>query len=310
MKSSERILVVGTGAMACLFSARLLQVGIQVQMLGGWTEGIQGIRDKGIRVLEDGGEQVFKPDQIGPNPGDFTGVNLALVLVKSWGTRKAAEQLSQCLASEGLALTLQNGLGNYEILADKLGSDRALAGATTAGATLVKPGVVKPAGQGTISIGDHPHSRSLVEILRRADFNVDVVGDIQALVWGKLVVNSAINPLTAILAVRNGELVDNQYSLELLGCAAEETGSVAAGLGIQIPYSDPAGAAAKVAMDTAENISSMLQDLQRGAPTEIEAINGQVVRAGEKAGVPIPINLALYSLVKSLVAIGKANKQE
>jgi 2-dehydropantoate 2-reductase len=310
MKSSEPILVVGTGAMACLFSARLLQAGLQVYMLGGWAEGIQAIRDSGIKVLEEAGERIYHPDLISSKPGDFAGARLALVLVKSWGTVKAARQLSQCLAPDGLALTLQNGLGNYEILAEGLGFKRALVGTTTAGATLVKAGVVKPAGSGSISIGDHTRGRFLIDLLRSAGFKVETVNDIQSLVWGKLAINTAINPLTAILGVPNGKLVENPQSLELLGRTARETATVAGSLGINIPYPDPAAAAEKVARDTAGNISSMLQDLRRGAPTEIDAINGQVVQNGEKAGIPTPTNQALYSLVKSLVAINKTGQKE
>jgi len=308
MKSAESILVVGTGAMACLFASRLLQAGLKVNMLGGWTEGIKAIRENGIRVFEGEKVKIFRPDLVSPDPRDHKGTRSVLVLVKSWGTANAARGLAQCLIPDGLALTLQNGLGNYEVLVESLGSERAMAGTITAGATLVEPGLVRPAGEGTISIGDHPGSGLLVKLLRTAGFRVEIISDIQSLLWGKLVVNSAINPLTAILGIPNGELVDIPYAFELLKRTAKETSIVAEGLAIQVPFSDPAGAAVKVAQNTAGNISSMLQDLRRGAPTEIDAINGQVVQAGERAGIPTPINQTLYSLVKSLVAVNTNRK--
>jgi 2-dehydropantoate 2-reductase len=120
--------------------------------------------------------------------------------------------------------------------------------------------------------------------------------------WGKLVISSAINPLTAILDIKNGDLLELEPARELMNLVARESGEVASRLGIQLPYPNPSAAAEKVAGDTAHNRSSMLQDITRGAPTEIDAICGQIVKSGEMAGIHTPLNYTLWKLVKSRLA--------
>jgi 2-dehydropantoate 2-reductase len=136
--------------------------------------------------------------------------------------------------------------------------------------------------------------------LEQADFTVATVADLEALVWGKLAINAAINPLTALLRMPNGELLSSPTTRDLMGRAAREVAAVAAARGITLPYPDPAAAAEDVATRTATNSSSMLQDVRRGALTEIDAICGAVVAAGAEVGVRTPINQILWQLVKSL----------
>jgi 2-dehydropantoate 2-reductase len=155
-------------------------------------------------------------------------------------------------------------------------------------------------GSATVSLGEHLRLEPLVEALRIANFRVEVVADTESLLWGKLVVNSAINPLTALLRLPNGELLTRPAARSLMGEVAAETARVAAAQGIVLPYSDAVAAVEAVAQRTAENISSMLRDVQRDAPTEIEAINGAIVRAGEQVGVSTPLNRTLWQLVSSL----------
>src|SRR5574341_314120 len=137
------ILIVGTGALATLFASRLTQAGCRVIMLGTWPEGIRALRENGARLVDaNGSEQTFRVS-IADDPKTCRGIKHALVLVKSWQTERAARQLTECLAEDGLAVTLQNGLGNREILAERLGATRVALGTTTTGATLLGPGLVK-----------------------------------------------------------------------------------------------------------------------------------------------------------------------
>ena len=129
---------------------------------------------------------------------------------------------------------------------------------------------------------------------------MELVSDPTALLWGKLVINAAINPLTAILRVPNGELLERPSARELLAEAAREAAMVAEKLGINLPYTDPVMAAEDVARKTASNLSSMLQDVLGGRVTEIEAINGMIVHNGEKTGVDTPVNRMLWQLVRSM----------
>ena len=306
------ILIVGSGAMACLFAARLSAAGVPVMLLGNWPEAVKAIRRDGIRLLAADGSARAYPVQVinglelsAEGPASDTvellaGVRYALVLVKSWQTGRAACQLAACLPGDGLALTLQNGIGNRETLAAVLGEQRVFLGVTTAGATLVAPGCVRPAGMGSVTLDAGPRLAPLAAMLRAGGFSVDTVPDADGLVWGKLVISAAINPLTALFGIPNGELLSREPARILLASAALEAAAVAAAQGVQLPYPDPVAAVEKVARNTASNHSSMLQDVQRGAPTEIDAICGAIVRAGQQSGIPTPVNNSLWQLVKTI----------
>jgi 2-dehydropantoate 2-reductase len=295
------VLIVGTGAMACLFAARLSACGVAVTMLGGWQEGLKALEENGVRIVEEDRRERAYPVQVVSDPKACSTASFALVMVKSWQTRTAARQLAECLAPDGIALTLQNGMGNREILADSLGAQRTALGSTTAGAYLLSPARVRAAGEGVISLGIHSRLPPLADILRSANFIVETVTDLNVLLWGKLVINAAINPLTALLRVPNGELLDRPPARSLLVAAAREAAAVAVAKGIHLPYPDPVVAVETIARKTAANYSSMLQDVLRGAPTEIDAISGAIIQAGEELGVTVPINRTLMLLVKSLI---------
>ncbi len=298
--TSPLTLVVGTGAMACLFAARLSAAGIPVVMLGSWTQGLAALRESGVRVVDKDGRQRQYAVTVTDDPERCAGAVYALVLVKSWQTERVADQLARCLPQNGLALTLQNGMGNLEVLSKALGAKRVALGSTTAGAYLVAPGQVQPAGEGVITLGIHAQLKPLAVLLGKAGFVVETLTDLTSLQWGKLVINAAINPLTALLRVPNGELLARPSARALMAATAREAAAVAVGKGVHLPYPDPVMAAESIARRTESNFSSMLQDVLRGAPTEIDVINGAIVRAGEQNGVPTPVNRTLWQLVRGL----------
>lgn len=286
--------------MACLFGARLSPYA-EVTLLGTWTEGLAALQHGGIR-LEAGGLETRHLVRATSDPMDCHGARFALVLVKSWQTRRTAEMLADCLATEGVALTLQNGLGNLEILQQVIGVERAALGVTTMGATLRGPGLVRSGGIGPTYVGRHPRLEPFLPVLSQAGFGVEVEEDVESLLWGKLAVNAGINPLTALLRVPNGALLADLDAREVMGEAAREAAAVAGARGIRLPYLDPVAQVEAVAERTASNHSSMLQDVLRGAPTEIDAINGAVTAVGDAAGVPTPVNRTLWRLVRAAVA--------
>jgi 2-dehydropantoate 2-reductase len=297
---TDPILIVGTGALATLFAARLAQAGSQLTMLGSWTQGLAALRESGARLVDvDGFESQFRV-RATSEPQECTGIRWALVLVKAWQTERAARQLQECLAEDGLAVTLQNGLGNRETLARNLGADRVALGVTTIGATLLGPGLARAGGEGPISLERHPRLGPLEAALKSANFQVRVVEDSRSLVWGKLVINAAINPLTALLRVPNGVLLERPAAREMMKALACESAQVAAAENVELPFADPVAAAEEVARKTAGNRSSMLQDILRGAPTEIDAICGAVVQAAQRHTIDTPANWAAWKLVKSL----------
>ncbi len=291
--------------MAGLFGGRLASYA-DVTLLGSWKEGLDAVRERGIRLQENG--EVKKVQvKATDDPSECEGAQSALVLVKSWQSEMAATMLTNCLAADGVALTLQNGLGNIEVLEAAIGPERAALGVTTSGATLLGPGTIRAGGSGPTYVAPHPRLEPLVELLETSGFEVHAASDLVSLLWGKLVVNTGINALTALLEVRNGELLEGSHARSLMNAAALETAQVAEAQGIKLPYDDPSQEVEGVARRTAENDSSMLQDIRRGAPTEVDAINGAVVREGERLGVPTPVNRSLWNLVRAKVDI--AGKQ-
>ena len=296
----SNILIIGTGALATLFAARLTQVGYHVTMLGTWQAGLDALRQNGVRLVDaNGNEQRFKVHATN-DPHECVGTKHAIVLVKAWQTERAARQLAECLAEDGLAVTLQNGLGNYETLRRSLGLNRVALGSTTTGATLLGPGSVRAGGEGVISIGQHPALGPIEAALKSAKFNVQIVEDAQSLIWGKLVINAAINPLTALLKIPNGELLERPSAREMMWTLAREAAQVAHAENIDLPFEDPVAAVEEVARKTAANHSSMLQDVLRGAPTEIDAICGAIVKTAERHKISAHANWACWQLVKAL----------
>jgi 2-dehydropantoate 2-reductase len=293
------ILIVGTGALACLFAARLSAANTPVIMFGSWQDAIRNINQTGIHLIDETTDTVY-PVRAFSEWQELPVCQYALVLVKSWQTAAAANILQKCLPGNGLALTLQNGLGNQEMLVKRLGSERVAAGVTTWGAHLQGAGIVKLAGKGSISLGQHPRLPPLLNLINAENWKINTVRDLHPLQWGKLLINSAINPLTAVLRVSNGELLKLPTARMLMQRLAYEVYAVAEAQNIRIPYQDPIAEVEEVALETKDNISSMLQDINRGAPTEIDAINGVVMQTGLKSGIPTPVNTTFWNLVKAL----------
>ena len=290
-RHNMRVTLLGTGAMACLFGARLAAVA-EVTLLGSWAEGIAALQERGIVLEEASGASTVRvhADRLSADStrGDS---DLVLVLVKAWQTEHVAGYLQ---FSNAIILTLQNGLGNLDWL-----GPRAHLGVTTQGATLLGPGRVRPGGAGLTHIAAPAW---VAELLQSAGFETHGVGaeQVDGLLWGKLVVNCGINALTALLRVPNGELLARPEAAVVMERAALECAAVAQAKNIPLPFANPVDRVREVAERTAINKSSMFQDILRGAPTEIDAINGAVVREGKRLGVPSPVNEMLWHLVRAL----------
>jgi 2-dehydropantoate 2-reductase len=293
--TQQRLLVFGTGATAVFFAARLARGGkVSVAMAGTWPEALAAIARDGLQIEEPGGAwrvAVEVLDREWPLPR----AELILVLVKSHQTRDAARAAARALTEDGLVLSLQNGLGNREVLEDAVGPGRVALGAVYGGFLLEGPGRVR-AVPGKVVLG--PGAEAARAPLEAAGLPVETSASLEPLLWRKLAANCAINPLSALLGVPNGALLQDAATCERLLAAAREVGAVAAARGIDL--GEDAGALAiEVARATATNRSSMLQDLERGALTEIDALCGAVVAEARRLGVPAPVNEGLWREVKA-----------
>jgi 2-dehydropantoate 2-reductase len=296
VSSSERdiqLTIAGTGAMACLLGAHLSSVA-RVTLTGTWNDGIEAVRRGGI-VVEDSRECRVARVSAVPWGQRADPADLVLILVKAWQTERVARGLLSLLKPEGIAFTLQNGLGNLETL-----GPRTSLGVTYLGATQLGPGRVRPGGTGPTWIAGPGW---VVDLFRRAGIPAEQgpAGQVDSMLWGKLATNCGINALTALLRLRNGELLERPAATDLLRRAASECAAVAQAAGVSLPFPDAAERACEVARLTAGNLSSMLQDVLRGARTECEAINGALVRQGERLGVPTPVNEVLLQLLRALI---------
>ena len=295
------VVLFGAGAMACLFAARLARVA-QVTLVDTWKEGITAIQERGILCEDSRGSrtvQVHAEHAGSPaRPRD-----LAIVLVKSWQTAWVADCLSGYLSPQGIAISLQNGIGNLELL-----GARAFPGSTAEGATLLGPGHVRSGGSGPTHV---VAPEWVVALLCGADFESYrcSVSHAESLLWGKLAISCGINALTALLRVPNGELLRRPNASDLMLRATAECAAVAQAKGIGLPFPDPAAQVREVAERTADNRSSMFQDILRGAPTECDAINGAVVREGGLAGIATPVNEVLWKLVRAAVQLGRKDSR-
>jgi len=277
--------------MSCLFAARLARVA-QVTLVDTWAEAVHTIRERGIVYEDAQGTLCVRVDAQFPE-ADFDPVDLAFVLVKSWQTPWVARVLPKFLNPGGFALSLQNGLGNVEML-----GPQARPGTTSEGATLVNAGHVLAGGSGPTHVVAPDW---VLKVMREAGFEAYACGAAEArsLLWSKLCVSCGINALTALLRIPNGELLQRPPARDLMIRAALECAAVASAAGIRLQFDDAAAQVTQVAEKTAGNKSSMLQDILRGAPTECDAINGAVVREGRRVGVAAPVNEVLWQMMQS-----------
>jgi 2-dehydropantoate 2-reductase len=295
-------LVVGPGAMGCLFAARLKKAGHTVTLLDYRQERAQFINENGIRVEGvTGNYRIHVPTS---TKRSSTTPDAVLICVKANQTREAAQGFKPWLGKKARVLTLQNGLGNLEVLEEVFGRDRVLGGVTAEGATLLGHGHVRHAGQGQTIIGPEKESGSavgeIVAVFNESGFETRAVSDVTEPVWGKLVINVGINALTAITRLKNGRLPEVDGTRVVMEEAVKEATAVAHAKGIRLPYSDPLERVLTVCRATAGNISSMLQDMLNQRITEVMFINGAIVKEANALGIPTPVNFALTCLVRAI----------
>lgn len=227
--------------------------------------------------------------------------DLVLVLVKSFQTKLAAKEAFQLLntnSSIAKVLSLQNGLGNRETLQEICGENHVFAGSTTQAARIQELGLVVNTGNGEIYLPkDSPNE--LLLLFEEAEFKVKAEKNMEGILWTKLAINAAINPLTAILRVNNGALLDNELTVKCMTGLAKEVQAVAQKSDISLTVKSAANEAKRIAELTANNRSSMLNDIDLGRQTEIAAICGAVIEQGEKVGIPTPLNRQVYRMVKA-----------
>ncbi|MGH2471011.1 MAG: ketopantoate reductase family protein [Candidatus Limnocylindria bacterium] len=256
----------------------------------------------------DGRADLVRVDRTrAPLREDEAPVDTAIVTTKTPGTAWAAQIAAKILAPDGVALTIQNGLGNYEALVEHVGRERAAVGVIYVGAQMVN-GELRATGPGKVELGRPGAAASraeldeLAQLLRAGGMDVTVVDDAWPAVWRKIVTNAAVNPLSALIRRTNAELLADAPASRVADCVAREVARVATASGVRIGEDEAVKQWRAMAALTGANRSSMLQDVEAGRPTEVNSINGAVFREGERRGVAAPLNLAMTVLVSALAS--------
>lgn len=295
-------LIVGPGAMGCLFAAKLMKAGHEVTLLDYREERAALINKNGIHVQGVSGEyDVWVPvitQRPTPSP------DVVIMCVKAHRTRQAGTTIAPWMGPDTNILTLQNGLGNMEILEEIFGEEMVLGGVTAQGATLIGPGKVRHAGQGETLIGPsdrlEDRVKEIVSSFDSAGLETRAVDKVTDLIWGKLVINVGINALTALTRLKNGQLPQTEGTKTVMKQAVNEAVAVAHAKGIHLPYTDPLARVIEVCRATSDNVASMLQDTLNKRITEVEFINGAIVREAQSLDIPSPVNNILTCLVQAI----------
>jgi len=284
--------------MGCLFAALLTEAEFDVTLLDKDKARAHLIFKQGILIEKNGRIRAVHvpvtadPEEIGP-------VDFVCLCVKAFDTRSAIQHAAPLVGSKTTVVSIQNGLGNAEEIARVVGAGKVVCAVTSQASTRLGLAHIRHAGVGITSLAPFSTRKSetaaFARILRHAGVPTEVLTDATGMIWGKLVVNAAVNGVTAIRGVPNGDILTQLNLRKTAAAAALEAAAVAKAKGVHLPYADPVAEMTAVCQTTAANMSSMLQDVRNGKPTEVEAINGALVKQARATGVPVPINRMLLA---------------
>jgi 2-dehydropantoate 2-reductase len=299
-----RIVVVGPGAMGCLLAAALSKVNADTWLLDKNKQRARQIDTQGIIVEGVSGNWKAKL-RATASAEEINSADLIIIAVKSYDTHAASVSIKRLINGKTSVITVQNGLGNVQTIGEIVGEDKVIAAVTSQGATLLEAGHIRHAGKGETVIGRidgrlTSSLRQIREVFKKAKFETRISRDIKGILWSKLIINVGINALTAITRLNNGRLVEFEGTRQILRDAVLEAIKVAKRKRIKLIYDDPLAKVEAVSSATAANVSSMLQDVLKKKRTEIDFINGVIVRQAKSLSIPSPVNSLLLDLVKTI----------
>jgi 2-dehydropantoate 2-reductase len=291
-----KIAVMGAGAVGCYYGGMLARAGHEVTLVAR-AQHVEAMSRNGLRVETKAFDESFKV-KASTDASAIRGAELVLFSVKSGDSESAGRSMKQYLEGDASVLSLQNGVDNAERLAAVLGCE-VIPAVVYVATEMAGPGHVRHHGRGELVIGRAAASERIAEAMRAAGVPVEVSDNVAGALWAKLVVNCAYNALSAIAQLPYGRLVASAGVPRVMGDVVDECLAVARACGVTIP-GDMHEAVRRIAETMPGQRSSTAQDLERGKATEIDHLNGFVVRKGEALGVPTPVNRALFALVKTL----------
>ena len=289
------IAVMGAGSVGCYFGALLARAGHSVTLIGRESH-MQAIKEHGLR-LQTASEDIHIPLATSTDAQAVAGADVVLFCVKSTDTETAAAQIKPHLAAHAQVLSLQNGVDNATRLQAVLGAQPVSAAVVYVGTGMQGPGHVRHFGRGELVIAPCPQAAEISSQFTAAHIPTTVSDTVDAALWQKLIINCVYNALSALAQKPYGWLVAQDGALAAMNDISAECKAVALADGVHLPDSVDEAVAA-IARTMAGQMSSTAQDLARGKPTEIDHLNGYVVRRGELLGIPTPANRMLQLLVQ------------
>ncbi len=292
-----RVIVFGAGALGSLVGGLLSQKN-DVTLVGR-EQHLKAVREAGLRIT--GVTEVVVHPHTKEELDGSEDPELIIVTTKSYNTEEAMRALD-AFYDKSVFLTLQNGLGNEEIISGF--ASKVIGGVTSHGVTLEGPGRIYHAGVGDTILGNYTGAEDrvsdIVKMFNESGIETQASDDIRKEIWKKVIVNAGINPITAIARCKNGVLLEDEKLEQDLEEVCREGVLVANAHGIEIDIEDAISMTKEVARLTAGNKSSMLQDIENGKRTEIDSICGAISKLGEERGIPTPVNSTLVAIVKEL----------
>jgi 2-dehydropantoate 2-reductase len=292
----KRIAVMGAGAVGCYYGAVLARAGHEVTLIGR-PRHVEAVRRSGLRLQTTDFDQQIQLNA-STDPDAARGAQLVLFSVKSTDTEAAGKALAPHVGRDAAILTLQNGVDNAERLAATLGRE-VIPAVVYVAVEMAGDGHVRHHGRGELVIGRGDASEAIAAAFGAAGVRVEISDNVAGALWAKLIVNCAYNALSAITQLPYGRLVQNAGVPAIMDDLVDECLAVAQVAGVRVP-GDMHEAVRRIAQTMPGQFSSTAQDLARQKKTEIEHLNGFVVRKGEALGVRTPVNRTLLALVKSL----------
>jgi 2-dehydropantoate 2-reductase len=292
--TDDRIAIMGAGAVGCYYGALLARAGAPVTLIG--RQALAGAVAAHGLLLEEGGRTERIEVPVATTPEAVGGAGLVLLTVKAGDLEAACRAIAPHLAPDAVVLSLQNGVGQADRAAALLGRP-VIATVVYAAVAMAGPGRVRHSGGGRLILADGPASAAVARRLGAAGIPAEVSPDVARTLWTKLTVNCVYNALSAIARQPYGPIVAQPGAEQVMRAAMEECRAVAAAAGVALPE-DLWRSVRDIAEAMPAQYSSMAQDLMRGRPTEIEFLNGEILRRAAAAGIPVPVNTTLCVLVR------------
>lgn len=289
-----KIAVMGAGAVGCYFGFRLARAGHEVTLIGR-PQLVEAVQRQGLRLESESFDECVRVSA-STEAGAVEGAEIVLFCVKSSDTESAASAIGPHLAPDAVVLSLQNGIENADRLRALLAQE-VIAAAVYVGVEMAGPGHVRHHGRGDLVIGQSKSSAGIARALIAAGVPTDITDNMRGVLWAKLITNCAYNALSAITQMPYGRLVKGEGVTAVLGDIVAECKAVANADGVTLP-GDVDATIRRIAETAAGQVSSTAQDLAHGKRTEIDYLNGFIVRRGEKLGIPVPANRLLHAIVK------------